>query len=208
MRMRRFLALVLLFVFYSVGPTSGGPEAPVQARGSQVNPMPADEVPLEEETRTFDGKTPIAIELDSGSKLAVGIGSLKSPTPITLKTFENRPAGGAPRSKAIGLRTVVEVPFSQLDLSNLMTESFFIYAPAFKGAYKGADHPVQEVAVSLNGGKEYVFLDSYIPDFAVVITPAILEAVTGTFSFRRGTLRVLVQPIDAGGVLWGLSDAE
>ena len=93
-----------------------------------------------------------------------------------------------------------------------MTESFFIYAPAFEGAYESADHPVQEVSISLDGGKEYVFLDSYIPNFAVVITPAILEVVTGRLPFRslfrRGTLRVSVQPIDAGGVLRGLSGAE
>ena len=173
--------------------------------------MSADDVPLEEETKTF-GATPTAIELDSGSKLAIGTGSLKSPTPITLMTFKNRPVGGAPRSKAIGLRTVAEVPFSRLDLSNPMTKSLFIYAPAFEGTYESADHPVQEVTISLNGGKEYVFLDSYIPDFPVILTPAILEVVTGRSPFRslfrRGTLRVSVQPIDAGGVLRGLPGAE
>ena len=89
-----------------------------------------------------------------------------------------------------------------------MTENFFIYAPASEGAYEKADHPVQEVAISLDGGKEYVFLDSYIPDLPVILTLAILEVVTSTFSFRRGTLRVSVQPIDAGGVLGGSSDAD
>lgn len=174
--------------------------------------MPADEVPLEEETKTFDGVTPIGTALASGSKLSVGVGSLKSPTPITLKTFKNRPGVGAPRSKAIGLRTVAEVPFSQLDLSNPMTDSLAIWAPAFEGVYKKADHPVQEVAISLDGGKEYVFLDSYISDFPVILTPAILEVVTGRLPFRslfrRGTLRVSVQPIDAGGVLRGLPNTD
>ena len=163
---------------------------------------PSSETPLEEETQTF-GIAPLATEFLNGSAVAVGTGSLKSPTPITLKTFENRPEGGAPRSKAIGLRTVVELPFSQLDLSNPMTKSLFIYAPAFEGAYKSADHPVQEVTISLSDGKEYVFLDSYIPDFPGLLTPAILEVVTGVFSSRSGMLRVSVQPIDAGGVLGG-----
>lgn len=200
------LALALLLVCGS-GSLPGMPEAPAQAQESRVDPMPADNVPLEEEIKIFDGKTPNAIELARGSAVAVGTGSLKSSTSIALRTFENRPEGGLPRSKIIGLRTVVELPFSQLDLSNPMTKSLFIYAPAFKGAYESADHPVQEVAISLNGGKEYVFLDSYIPDFPVIITPAILEVVIGRFPFRspfrRGTLRVSVQPIDAGGVLPG-----
>lgn len=204
--MKRPLALVLLLVCGS-GSLPGTPEAPAQAQESRVEPTPADDVPLEEETKTF-GAAPVETTLPSGSKLAVGIGSLKSPTPITLKTFNNRPEGGAPRSKAIGLRTVAEVPFSQLDLSNPMTKSFVIWAPAFKGAYESADHPVQEVAISVNGGKEYVFLDNYIPDFAVIITPAVLEVVTSIFPFRRGTLRVSVQPIDAGGVLTGSSKAD
>ena len=157
-----------------------------------------------EEVKTFDGRTPVGIALPSGSKLSVGSGSLKFPTPIILKTFDNRPEGGAPRSKAIGLRTVVEVPFSQLDLSNPVTKSFAIWAPAFEGAYESADHPVQEVAISLAGGKEYVFLDSYIPDFAVIITPAVLEVVTSIFPNRSGVLEVSVQPIDAGGMLRGV----
>lgn len=123
--------------------TSANGSARVQVAEVNVT-QNAGEVPLEEEVKTFDGETPIGIALPSGSKLNVGVGSLKSPTPITLKTFENRPEGGAPRSKAIGLRTVVELPFSQLDLSNPMTDSLAVWAPAFAGAYESADHPVQE----------------------------------------------------------------
>ena len=152
--MKRPLALALLLVCSS-GFLSGMPEAPAQAQESRVELMQADDIPLEE-TKTF-GATPTAIELYSGSKMAVGTDSLKSPTPITLKTFNNRPAGGAPRSKAIGLRTVAEVPFSRLDFSNPMTKSLFIYAPAFEGAYEKADHPVQEVAISLMAVKSTSF---------------------------------------------------
>lgn len=177
----------------SIGLLTTSSSGNVQVGEVSVTQAP-DEIPLEQEVKTFTGTNPIGIALPSGSKLAVGRGSLKSPTPIALKTFDNRPEGGAPRSTAIGLRVVVELPFSQLDLSNPMTQSLFVYAPAFDGAYESADHPVQEVAISLGGGKEYVFLDSYIPDFPVILTPAILEVVTSIFSDALGCLRCRFSP--------------
>ena len=161
-------------------------------------PQPSAETPLEEQTKTFDGVNAIGIELSNGSKLAVGQNSLKSPTPLTLKTFDNRPEGGDPRFKPIGLRTVVEVPLAQVNLSDPMTKTLFIYAPALEGAYETAAHPVQEVTIGVGDGKEYVLLDSYIPNFAVIITPAIIESVLGAYPPRPETLRVSVQPVDAG----------
>ncbi len=155
------------------------------------------ETPLEEETKTFDGVNAIGTELSSGSKLAVGQNSLKSPTPITLQTFDNR-QGGDPRFKPIGLRTVVELPLAQVNLSDPMIRTLFIYAPALEGAYETAVHPVQEVTISVGKGKEYVFLDSYIPDFPIIITPAIIESVLDIYPFRPKLLRISVQPVDAG----------
>ncbi len=162
--------------------------------------MPAQssgETPLEEETKTFDGVNAIGTELSSGSKLAVGQNSLKSPTPITLQTFDNRPEGGDPRFKPIGLRTVVELPLAQVNLSDPMIRTLFIYAPALEGAYETSVQPVQEVTISVGKGKEYVFLDSYIPDFPVIITPAIIESVLDIYPFRPKLLRISVQPVDA-----------
>ena len=174
------------------------PDSSAAARTDNVMlAQSSGETPLEEETKTFDGVNAIGTELSSGSKLAVGQNSLKSPTPITLQTFDKRPEGGDPRFKPIGLRTVVELPLAQVNLSDPMTETLFIYAPALKGAYETAVHPVQEVTISVGKGKEYVFLDSYIPDFPVIITPAIIESVLDIYPFRPKLLRISVQPVDA-----------
>ena len=184
---------------FNLGLTASTAADTATARFDNVRLMQSSvETPLEEQTKTFDGVNAIGIELSNGSKLAVGQNSLKSPTPLTLKTFNNRPEGGDPRFKPIGLRTVVEVPLAQVNLSDPMNQTLFVYAPAFEGAYETAVHPVQEVTIEVGAGKEYVFLDNYIPNFAVIITPAIIESVLGAYPPRPEMLRVSVQPVDAG----------
>ncbi len=168
-----------------------------QAEFNEVNVEEGNqEQPLEEGSEVFDGVNPIGLELPSGAKLGVGSGGLISPTEITLKVFEDRPEGRDPRFAPIGDRVVVELPFSQIDLSDLSTRVLFIWAPADLDAYENAFRPLQEVSVLLGDGQEYTFLDHYGHSWAVKLTAGILKSIFREFP-EPIILRVSVQPVDA-----------
>ena len=157
-----------------------------------------EEKPIAQGEAVFDGISPVGIDLPGNVTLSVGSGSLRQPTELRLELCENRPEGRDPKFSAVGPRAVVEVPLDKFNLSNPDTNLLAIWVPVPSETKAEAFNILQEVAITLGDGTEYVYLDQYGDDWAITVTPTILSSIFGKYP-EPEILRVSVQPVDTRG---------
>ena len=157
------------------------------------------ETPLEEQTKTFGGLYAIRIELSNGSKLAVGQNSLKSPTPLRVKTFNNRPEGGDPRFKPIGLRTVVQVHATVRAFVGSDESCIICLCSSLRGRLRdGCPSRSRSHYRARRWHKSTCFWTTTSRTLPSSSRQPVIESVLGAYLLRPETLRVSVQPVDAG----------
>ena len=184
----------------TVGLVVDGQDEGVQAQFEEVvvQQKPNDEKPIAQGSNVFDGVNPAGVSLPGDVTLEVGSGSLKAPTKLTLKLYEDRPAGRDPKFSPVGPRAVVEAPLEKFDLSNPNTNSLFLWVPATPDLKQDAHNILYEVSVTLGDGRDYVYFDQYGDNWAAKITPAILGSIFGKYP-EPEVLKVSVQPVDSRG---------